>query len=113
MGIWIKLSPKIWTIVGEVKSDDYTMGKLDQLLKVVSPQTLRMYLLSQSYHKSLSLNIDSLKMWQKNQERVQQCAINVMSIMGTGGEVKKELKQILYDLKKVIFIIYRRRLQNI
>ncbi|WP_461834460.1 cysteine synthase [Desulfothermus sp.] len=100
--IWkfgLNLSPKIWTIVAEVKSEDIR-AKLDDILKVVSPHTLRMYLLSQSYHKSLCLSMDSLSMWQKNQERVQQCAINVMTVMGDGGQIKKELKQILYDLKK-------------
>lgn len=100
--IWkfgLNLSPKVWTIVGEVRSDEIRT-KLEDVLKIVSPHTLRMYLLSQSYHKSLSLNIESLNMWQKNQERIQQCAINVITVMGEGGQIKKELKQILYDLNK-------------
>ena len=59
-----------------------------------------MYLLSQSYHKSLALSENNLRMWKKNQEKIQQCAINVISIMGEEGQIKKEIKQLAYDLKK-------------
>ncbi len=102
--IWrfgLNVSPKIWAISGEVKDDD--IHGLNEILKNISPHGLRMYLLSQSYHKSLSLSRDALKMWQKNQERVQQCANNVFFLTFSKNkkdEIKKELKQLLYELKK-------------
>jgi cysteinyl-tRNA synthetase len=101
--IWrygLNIKPKVWMIVGSIQLEDHLIGRLDEILKIISPYVLRMYLLSQSYHKSLALSENNLRMWKKNQEKIQQCAINVISIMGEEGQIKKEIKQLAYDLKK-------------
>lgn len=101
--IWkygLGISPKIWTAAGAPYADDPDLLKIDELLKLVSPQAIRMFLLSQSYHKPLHVTKENLKMWQKNQDRVQQCAINVKSIKDDVGDIRPQLNQILYNLKR-------------
>ncbi len=101
--IWkygLNITPKRWAVVGAPHADEPELLKIDELVKLVTPQALRMFLLSQSYHKPLNITKQNLLMWQKNQDRVQQCAINVKSIKDEVGSVRPELNQILYDLKR-------------
>ncbi len=101
--IWkygLNIDVNIWMIVGKVQVEDHLIPNLSELTRLTTPQTIRMFFLSQSYHKPLFVSEENIKMWEKNQERVQQCAANVYFVKGDGGEVKKELEQIIYDLKR-------------
>lgn len=93
--------PRIWMLVqGVVSEKGEDMPSLKELISTYGAHVVRMWLLSSSYHKPLVYSEKNLKMWEQNFKRVERCVINLGTIRGEEGEVRTELKQKIFDLKK-------------
>jgi cysteinyl-tRNA synthetase len=70
----------------------------DALAVAGTGPALRLWLLSASYLKSLAYSPESLAMWVKNQNRLQDAYVSA-SLGGSGNGVSPQLEQAIYDLK--------------
>ncbi|MBU4525781.1 MAG: cysteine synthase [Desulfomicrobium sp.] len=93
--------PMAWMVAQPVTPRDQgeAIPSLPEALAMAgSGPALRLWLLSASYLKSLACSPESLVMWAKNQNRLQDAYVSA-SLGGTGESVAAELEQGIYDLK--------------
>lgn len=104
--LWTKTgsaAPGVWMLVQtvSVEQEKQLAPDLETLLEhVASPKVLRMWLLSISYRKPLALNLDNLKMWEQNWQRIQNLTASLILVpAAVAQEISPELEQAVYDLK--------------
>ncbi len=93
--------PSIWMMVqGIVSEEEGPLPSISSLIQEYGPQVVRMWLLSSSYHKPILYSKKNFSMWKQNFKRVERSVINIATIMGKEGEVRKEIKQKIFEVKK-------------
>ncbi len=93
--------PAIWMMVqGIIPDGEGPLPSIVSLIEKYGPRVVRMWLLSSSYHKSILYSEKNFSMWRQNFKRVERSVINLATIMGEEGEVKKDLQQKIFNLKK-------------
>ncbi len=104
--LWSKTgaaAPGVWMVVQTVvpEQDKELSPDLERLMeRVAGPKVLRMWLLSISYRKPLVLNLENLKMWEQNWQRIQNLAAHLILFpQADDNELSSELEQAVYDLK--------------
>ncbi len=107
--LWSKTgaaAPGVWMVVQTVISeqDKELSPDLERLMEwVAGPKVLRMWLLSISYRKPLVLNLENLKMWEQNWQRIQNlAALVILFPQADDTEISSELEQAVYDLKSAL-----------
>ena len=93
--------PMAWMVAQPVtpRQQGEAVPSLPEALAVAgSGAALRLWLLSASYLKSLAFSPESLVMWVKNQNRLQDAYVSA-SLGGKGEGIATELEQGIYDLK--------------
>jgi cysteinyl-tRNA synthetase len=106
--IWTKTGradPSIWSMVQTAAQGEHDPVQADvESLSAYMPHplALRMWLLSIDYKKPLVLTQRGAKMWAHNWRRVQNmvAAVSLRTTDGDQGEMGKEIKQALFDLRK-------------
>jgi len=111
-----EIKPKVWMACRSVAVHDLpeesggesgfvrdaTLGRL--LSQGVSVGVIRMWLLSASHHKALDFSEPTLRMWTKNQRKVQDLAAALKGVasadLDRAGKVGPEVEQFLVVLKK-------------
>jgi cysteinyl-tRNA synthetase len=95
--------PLCFAAVQPVTRDEDVPGDLQGLLGLAGgPQGLRLWFLSASPHKSLTLSARNLAMWAANQRKVQDLAAVLSLAAGKDGKVGREVEQACFDLRTAL-----------
>ncbi|MEW5773493.1 MAG: cysteine synthase [Thermodesulfobacteriota bacterium] len=105
--------PRAWMVVqpvaaaGEAKpaagGDSGARPGLDALLgEGRSPLSLRLWLLSGSYHKPLCDASDTLAMWDRNRAKVQDAAAALSAATGPGGSAAPDVEALCVELRTAL-----------
>ncbi len=113
-----EMRPRAWMVVqpvaaaGEAKvqaakpavgGDPGARPGLDTLLaEGRSPLSLRLWLLSGSYHKPLCDAVDTLAMWDKNRAKVQDAAAALSAASGPGGSSAPDVEALCVELRTAL-----------
>ena len=105
-----EVRPRAWMVVqpvaaaGEGKADDVAARPgLDGLLESGhSPRSLRLWLLSGSYHKPLCDAPETLAMWDKNRAKVQDAAAALSAASGAGGSPASDVEALCVELRTAL-----------
>ncbi len=108
--IWTKISNssfkiQVWMLVQPVifSKEEMDLKEVIERLKDFYP--IRLWLLSNHYKKHLVCSLENLNMWLKNHKKIQQtiCNVKIASESNLLGEEDREVKQLLFDLRKGFF----------
>ncbi len=95
---------KAWMVSQPVlrRSEEFSLCDVEECLALgVCLGTVRMWLLSSSYHKPLTASRDNLIMWQRNWSHVQDLAVMLSSgVFPARGTVSRQVKQHIFKLRQ-------------
>jgi len=89
---------------GPKAGDAFGQASLQALFEAgYTPATVRLWLMSASYHKPLDLSRPTLEMWDRNQRTIQDLAVALADLpSGQGGGVGPEVDEMLVGVKSAL-----------
>jgi len=94
------VSPQAWMVAQPVLPGGSVLPCVDELIEQSGqPIAVRLWMLSSSYKKPLVCSDQSISMWVKNQQKLQDLAAGLSVHAGNSGEVSEDIDQEVFTLK--------------